>query len=104
MELGKVKETAFVWVNFMEYYFRIFFPIFEYSHNFINFSGKNISSFPKINVENFLLKNFPLDPAWFVGVNIVEDCADFMSSDLGVNFPDYFFKSIETYTLPLVGP
>ena len=88
-----------VCVYFIEQNLRSLSSCFEDISKFVNFSGKDISTLPEINLEEFVLNDVPVNPSLFFGIEIIEERIDFMSGYKGTYLANKVCQGSNTKTL-----
>lgn len=78
-ELSIVKETTIIGIDFVEQNLWSFSSSLEDISHLINFSWKNVIWLSEVNMENLLLNNAPVDPSFFLRVNIAKESVNLMS-------------------------
>lgn len=52
-------------------------------YNFVHLSWEDVTTLPEVDMEYFLLDNFPLNPSFFVQVEVIKKERNFVSSNTG---------------------
>ena len=87
-KLSIVKKATVIGVDFVEEDFWSFSSRFENVGHLIDFSWKNISALSEINVKESFLNGAPVNPSFFLVIQIYEKSVDFMTRDVGTDLSD----------------
>ena len=87
-KLSIVKEATVVGIDFIEEDFRSLSSCFEDVSHLIDFPWKNISALSEINVKESFLNSIPVNPSFFLVIQVDKKSVDFVTSDVGTDLSD----------------